>query len=74
MSASLKMLITSLEEGPEQTAVHFHANYADDRNKEWAYYTPAASIVVNVRNEIVESQGWKLGMPVHVTIETESEG
>lgn len=40
--------------GDDQSTVSFTADYADDRNKEWALYTPAMSIVMTVKNSVLE--------------------
>ena len=69
MATTLKLVVGTITPGPEQTSVFFNADYADDQNKEWAYYTPAATLILNVRNEIVESQGWKAGSKVTVLVD-----
>jgi hypothetical protein len=38
----------------EQTQLAFTADYADERNKEWAKYTPALSLNMNVLNSVAE--------------------
>lgn len=35
-----------------QTVVTFGADYADGRNKEWAMYTPALSLVMTVKGAV----------------------
>lgn len=34
--------------------LQFFADYADDRNKEWSYATPAISVQMTVRPEVAE--------------------
>lgn len=43
---------TPLTDG--QTSLHFAADYADDRNKEWAKYTPALSLGMTVLDSVAE--------------------
>lgn len=40
--------------GTEQTTLRFGVDYQDDRNKEWAAATPALSLVMTVRNDVLE--------------------
>lgn len=51
--------ITKLANG--ETSVHFNADYADGRNKEWAKYTPGLSLGMTVLDEIVEREGFVYG-------------
>lgn len=37
-----------------QVALQFHADYEDDRNKEWAKYTPGASFQMTVLESVAE--------------------
>jgi len=46
---------------PEAQSVKFSADYQDERNKEWAHYTPAIQVLMTVRSEVVQSAGWKVG-------------
>lgn len=38
----------------EQTSLAFMADYADERNKEWAKYTPALSLQMHVLNSVAD--------------------
>lgn len=40
--------------GNEQTALAFYADYADERNKAWAKYTPALSLMMTVLDSVAE--------------------
>lgn len=40
--------------GAESTQLVFVPDYADERNKEWAYYTPSLHFAMTVRNEVAE--------------------
>jgi hypothetical protein len=40
------------EEANEQVLVTFAADYQDERNKEWAKYTPALSVSITVLPEV----------------------
>lgn len=42
-----------------QSVLSFNADYSDERNKEWAKYTPALSLSMNVIDPVAE--GFKLG-------------
>lgn len=35
-----------------QTWLEFQADYDDDRNREWAKYTPAISVTTTVKDEV----------------------
>lgn len=37
-----------------QTMLQFHPNYSDPRNKEWAKYTPAASLGMTVLDSVAD--------------------
>lgn len=38
----------------EQVQLNFQPDYEDGRNKEWARYTPALSLVMSVKPEVAE--------------------
>lgn len=40
--------------GDGQTSLNFVADYADERNKEWAKYTPALSLSMQVLDSVAE--------------------
>ena len=47
--------------GDSGVTIHFGPNYNDERNKEWAYYTPSLSISMSVRESVADNflQGQK---------------
>ena len=49
-----KVVVTNHVESNEQVEVQFGPDYADDRNKEWAKYTPALSLYMTVKAEIAD--------------------
>jgi hypothetical protein len=40
--------------GNEQTSLAFYADYNDERNKEWAKYTPGLSVQMTVKDSVAE--------------------
>lgn len=38
----------------DQVGLSFYADYSDERNKEWAKYTPAISVTMTVLPEVAE--------------------
>lgn len=54
---------------PEAQSVKFTADYADGRNKEWAYATPSLNLGMTVRSEVVQSAGWQVGNSFTLTFE-----
>lgn len=46
--------LTSKQPGDGQTALSFHADYSDERNKEWARYTPGLSVSMHVIDSVAE--------------------
>jgi hypothetical protein len=57
MSTSLKVKLTGkTDAGDEQTQLVFGADYHDERNKEWAKYTPAVNFSFVVRNDTAAAQ------------------
>lgn len=51
-------------------AVSFYPDYADGRNKEWAFATPSLSLTMNVRPEV--AQFFPLGQKFTLTFEPEA--
>ena len=77
MSATLKLYVTSRTDGQitgtvdgdvDTAQIYFGADYADGANKEWAAATPAASLIMTVRRELADAQGWIQGAKVTVTV------
>lgn len=60
---------------PEQM-VSFTADYitpeGKEKNSEWSKYTPSLNLVMTVKSEVVERNGWEVGKSYMLTI-TESE-
>ena len=54
---------------PEAQSVKFTADYQDERNKEWAHYTPAINVGMTVRSEVVKAAGWTVGKAYTLTFE-----
>lgn len=47
-------LYTKGESHDGQTPLHFGADYADERNKEWAKYTPSLAVQMTVLDSVAE--------------------
>lgn len=47
-------LYSKTDAGNGQTALAFNADYNDERNKEWAKYTPALSVGMTVLDSVGE--------------------
>lgn len=55
MAVSAKVWVESIQNNGEYSRVNFAADYNDERNKEWSYYTPSLDFHMNVREEVVEA-------------------
>lgn len=51
---SAKIKLQGKNENNDQVTLTFVPDYADDRNKEWAKYTPALSLSLSVLPEVAE--------------------
>lgn len=52
---TVKVFVSGITDaGDGQKNVQFTADYADDRNKEWAKYTPALNLQMVVLDEVAE--------------------
>jgi hypothetical protein len=51
-AVTAKVRIQNKTEFKEHTTLTFYADYADGRNKEWAYATPSLSVQMTVRPEV----------------------
>ncbi|MDQ3577285.1 MAG: hypothetical protein M3443_06720 [Actinomycetota bacterium] len=49
-----KVKLTSKQEQGDQVALTFQPDYDDDRNAEWAAYTPSLSMSMNVRGAVAD--------------------
>lgn len=47
-------LYNTIGNGPDQTTLNFTADYNDERNKEWAEFTPSLSLSMTVTNEVAK--------------------
>lgn len=55
MGTTLKLKLTGRTEidNGEQVQLYFQADYDDERNKEWAKYTPVLNLSFTVRSDAV---------------------
>lgn len=53
-TTAVTSLVTKRDAGSGQVALGFQADYNDERNKEWAKYTPALSVTMNVTEQVAE--------------------
>ena len=67
-----KALLSSVNLNSGSTELKFTADYKDERNKEWAVYTPALSFSMTVKPEVFEKH-FELGGSYTVTFESEAE-
>lgn len=67
MKTTAKVRLTSKQDSGDQVALTFYADYQDDRNKEWAKYTPALSLNMTVLPEVAER--FEVGKPYTLTFE-----
>jgi hypothetical protein len=57
--------------GEGTSTLRFGPNYSDDKNQEWATATPALSLTMTVKDEVVARQGLKVGDAITLTFEKE---
>lgn len=68
MATTAKVTVArKVDAGDGQTQLTFSADYADGRNKEWAKYTPALSLVMTVLDGVAEQ--FEVGQPLVLTLE-----
>jgi hypothetical protein len=73
MATTLKVRLDGRTEvQDDQTLLVFAADYSDDRNQEWAKYTPSLSFAFTVKNEC-EAAGYEVGSTYTLTLEENSE-
>lgn len=53
-TTAVATLYTKGESNDGQTPLSFGADYSDDRNREWAKYTPALNFSMTVLDEVAE--------------------
>jgi hypothetical protein len=51
-TTAVATLASMQDAGNGQTALFFAADYNDERNKEWAKYTPGLSLQMTVRDDV----------------------
>lgn len=67
-SFTAKVFVSGITKGSDgQTNLTFGPDYHDERNKEWAKYTPALAYSMTVLDEVAE--GLKYGDTATVTFE-----
>lgn len=72
MKITAKVKVSSKQpQGEGSTSLAFGADYADDRNKEWAEFTPGISISMSVKNSVAEH--FELGQAFTLTFDPEEE-
>jgi hypothetical protein len=55
MKTTAKVALARKEEaGDDQFQLTFSADYADERNKEWAKYTPYLNLVMTVKSTVAD--------------------
>ena len=54
MTTTAVTTLGTIEDRGDQVMLGFNADYNDERNKEWAKYTPALSVVMHVRPDVAE--------------------
>jgi hypothetical protein len=69
MATTMKMKVNSTVATDGQVAVQMSADYADEKNKEWAKYTPNASYNFVVKEELADE--FPIGASFTVTFEKE---
>lgn len=73
MSVTAKIICNSKQEsgdGDDRTVnVSFGADYADDRNKEWARWTPGLSLTMGLRGAVADR--FEVGKPYLLTFTPE---
>jgi hypothetical protein len=57
-----KVKCTSKQDSNDQVTLQFQPDYDDDRNKEWAKYTPGLSLTMAVLPEVAEH--FEVGKPI----------
>lgn len=53
-TTAVAILYAKGESRDGQTALHFNADYSDERNKEWSKYTPALGVTMTVLDAVAE--------------------
>lgn len=63
----------SEENGSDQTTLFFVADYDDNRNKEWAEYTPYLGVTMVVKNSVAEQKAFEPGNAFELRFIPEAE-
>ena len=70
MNTTAKIKVTSKTPNTDgQTNLNFGADYSDDRNKEWAKYTPIINVTMVVLDSVAEH--FYVGQPFTLTFTPE---
>lgn len=75
MMVTAKFKVTNREPGPGPegadgcTVVTMYPDYADERNKAWAWATPAGDVSLTIRNTAPAADFFELGKSLLVTFE-----
>lgn len=70
VTAKIKVTNMSSPVGDQQT-ITFSPDYEDERNKEWAKFTPALSLSMTVKEEVAKN--FHLGQAYTLTFSPEEE-
>ena len=69
MATTMKMKVVTANKYDDQVHVTMQADYNDERNKEWAKYTPGATYNFTVKEELADE--FPIGASFTVTFEKE---
>lgn len=64
-----KVRCTSTNKLADCVRLDFQPDYQDDRNKEWAYFTPSLSLGMTVRPEVADQWGVEVGKTYTLTFD-----
>lgn len=55
ITAVAKLYMKTPQAGSDQTVLAFHADYSDERNKDWSQFTPVMNVSMTVLNSVAEN-------------------
>lgn len=55
MAITAKVRVNNVSVNGDETRLTFYADYADERNKEWAKYTPSLVLEMTVKNAVADN-------------------
>lgn len=73
MAFNAKVILQNVRVDPVETRLEFYADYADDRNKEWAANTPSLLLNMSISNELQEKLNLEIGQKFTLTFEQETD-